>query len=102
MLRLRPAPVSRAKLASRSAKTGFERPRQRYQTASPLGRRHAGGDVAPLGAVMAEGDRPLAKGRPDPAADRLQAEPVLVFRPDLDRPVGGRCLGLGDSSLEMV
>jgi hypothetical protein len=30
------APVSRAKVASSSAKKGFERPLQRYQTASPL------------------------------------------------------------------
>jgi hypothetical protein len=64
------------------------------------GRLHEGGDVEPLVAVVAEGDRPLANGRPDPAADRLQAEPVLIFRPDLDRPVGVRCLGLGDSGLK--
>ena len=36
MLRRRPAPVSRAKAASSSAKKGLERPLQRYQTASPL------------------------------------------------------------------
>ncbi len=36
MLRSRPAPVCRAKLASSAAKTGFERPLARYQTASPL------------------------------------------------------------------
>ena len=32
----RPAPVSRAKVASSSAKKGLERPRQRYQSVSPL------------------------------------------------------------------
>src|SRR3954471_18037204 len=52
------------------------------------GRLHEGGDVEPLVAVMAEGDRSLTPGRPDPAADRLQAEAVLVLRPDLDRAVG--------------
>src|ERR687898_1372677 len=36
VLRQRPAPVSRAKVASSSAKKGLERPLQRYQTASPL------------------------------------------------------------------
>jgi hypothetical protein len=34
--------------------------------------------------------------RPDPAADRLQAEPVLVLGPDLDRPVGVLGRGLRD------
>ena len=36
MWRSRPAPVFRAKLASSASKKGFERPLQRYQTASPL------------------------------------------------------------------
>src|SRR3954451_7628087 len=36
MLRSRPAPVSRAKVASSSAKKGLERPLQRYQSVSPL------------------------------------------------------------------
>ena len=100
MLRSRPAPVSRAKAASSSAKKGFERPLQRYQTRLAAGRLHEGGDVQPLVAVVAEGDRPLADGRPDPAADRLQAKAVLVLRPDLDRPVGMRRLGLSDSGIE--
>ena len=39
--------------------------------------------------MMAESDRPLAHRRPDPAADRLQAEAVLVRGPDLPRR-GGR------------
>jgi hypothetical protein len=50
--------------------------------------------------MVAERDRPLADGGPDPAADRLQAETVLVRGPDLDRPVGMRRPGLGDGFLE--
>ena len=64
------------------------------------GRLHEGGDVQPLVPMMAERNRPLADGRPDPAADRLQAEAVLVLRPDLDRAVGMCCLGRGDSGIE--
>src|SRR4051812_50140825 len=50
--------------------------------------------------MMAERNRSLADGRPDPAADWPQAEAVLVLRPDLDRPVGMRRPGLGDSGIE--
>ena len=64
------------------------------------GRLHEGGDVQPLVAVMAEGDRPLTNGRPDPAADRLQAKAVLVLRPDLDRPVRMRGPGPCDGGVE--
>ena len=64
------------------------------------GRLHEGGDVQPLVAVMAEGDRPLTDRRPDPAADRLQAKAVLVLCPDLDRPIGMRRLGRSDSGIE--
>jgi len=64
------------------------------------GRLHEGGEVEPLVAVVAEGDRSPADGRPDPAPDRLQAQAVLVLRPDLDRPVGMRRLGRGDGGLE--
>src|SRR3954451_10074608 len=55
----------------------------------------------PLVAVVAEGDRPLTFGRPDPAQDRLQANAVLVRGPDLDRRV--RVLGprLGDGLLQL-
>src|SRR3954470_16257451 len=55
----------------------------------------------PLVAVVAEGDRPLAFGRPDPAQDRLQPDAVLVGRPDFDRLA--RVLGprLGDSLLQL-
>src|SRR3954454_10499522 len=60
-----------------------------------------GGDVEPLVAVVAEGDRPLAFWSPDPAQDRLQANAVLVRGPDLDRRV--RVLGplLGDGLLQL-
>jgi hypothetical protein len=44
-----------------------------------------GGDVKPIVAMMAERDGPLADRRPYPAVDRLQAEPVLVRRPNFDR-----------------
>jgi hypothetical protein len=64
------------------------------------GRLHEGGDVQPLVPMMAERNRSLADGRPDPAADRLQAEAVLVLRPDLDQQVGMRRPGLGDSGIE--
>jgi hypothetical protein len=47
--------------------------------------RHKRSDVEPLVAVVAERDRALADWRPDPAADRLQPEAMLVDRPDLDR-----------------
>ena len=51
------------------------------------GRLHEGGDVKPLIAMMAERDWPIADGSPDATADWLQAEPVLVRRPYLDRLV---------------
>lgn len=51
-------------------------------------RRDESGDVKPFVAVMAERDRPLADGSPDAAMDRLQAEPMLIRRPYLDRLVG--------------
>src|SRR4051795_2444983 len=46
---------------------------------------------------MAKRDRPLALGGPHPAQDRLQANAVLVGRPDLDRlaPVLRPLLGGG-------
>ena len=47
--------------------------------------RDEGGDVEPLEAVMATGDRALAARRPDPAQDRLQPDAVLVGGEDLDR-----------------
>lgn len=51
-------------------------------------RRDEGGDVEPFIAVMTERNRPLADRRPDPAADWLQADPVLIRCPDLDRLIG--------------
>lgn len=53
----------------------------------PARRRNEGGDVEPLVAMVAKRDRSLADGSPDPATDRLQAEPMLVGRPHLDRLV---------------
>ena len=51
---------------------------------SAAGRLHEAPDVEPLVAVMAQCDGPLALGRPDPAQDGFQADPVLVHRPDFD------------------
>ena len=51
-------------------------------------RHHEGSDVEPFEAVVAERRRPLAHRRPDPAPHWLQAEPVLVRRPELDREAG--------------
>src|SRR4030095_8314491 len=44
---------------------------------------HEGGDVEPLVAVVAERHRPRAHRRPNPTPDRLQAQTVLIFGPDL-------------------
>lgn len=52
------------------------------------GGRDEGGDVEPLETVVAERDRTPALRRPDPALHRLQAEPVLVGGPELDRRAG--------------
>ena len=64
-------------------------------------RLHEGGDVQPRVPVVAERDRPLTFGRPDPADDRLQPEAVLIRGPDLDRLV--RVLGsrLSDGLLQL-
>src|SRR4051812_2018397 len=43
------------------------------------GRLHKGGDVQPLVPVMAEGDWSLADGRPNVAADWLQAKTVFIL-----------------------
>src|SRR5215210_2148249 len=59
-----------------------------------------GDDVQPPVPIMAESDRPLADGRPDPAPDRLQAEAVLVLSPDLDRAAGMRRPGLRNRLLQ--
>lgn len=70
------------------------------------GRLDEAGEVEPLEAVMAERDRPLAAGRPDPSCDRLQPEAMLVRRPDLDSRFGMAPLllarGLGELFLSAV
>jgi hypothetical protein len=60
-----------------------------------------GRDVQPPVPMVAERDRPLAFGRPDPSDNRLQADAVLIRSPDLDRRV--RVLGplLGNGLLEL-
>lgn len=60
------------------------------------GWRDEGGDVEPLEAVVAPGDRTLAFRRPDPAEDGLQPEAVLVGGEDLDRRAGMALRFLGD------
>src|ERR687897_587200 len=62
---------------------------------------HEGGDMEPLVAVVAERDRPRAHRRPNPAPDRLQAQTVLVFGPDLDRPVRMRGRRLRDRFVQL-
>ena len=47
--------------------------------------------------MVAVRDRPLADRRPDPAAHRLQAEPVFVGGEGLDRRVGMARRFLGDN-----
>jgi hypothetical protein len=37
--------------------------------------------------MVTERDRPLANRRPNPTMDRLEAEPMLIRGPDLDRLV---------------
>lgn len=60
------------------------------------GRRHEGGDVEPLVAVMAEGGRPLPAWSPDPADDRLQPDAVLVRAEEGDGSSGVARLFLGE------
>ena len=45
-------------------------------------------EVAPGEAVLHEGDRALANRRPDATQERLEADAMLVGRPQLDRGVG--------------
>src|SRR3954464_4483691 len=104
-MRSRPAPASRANKARSPAKNGLETPFDTDQNTSPEhlagDRLHEGGDVQPLGAVVTERDRPLTFGRPDPAQDRLQANAVLVGRPDLDRRARVLRPLLGDGLLQL-
>jgi len=51
--------------------------------------------------MMTERQRPLADGRPDAPADRLQAEAMLVGRPDFDRLAGVLLRFFGDGLREL-
>src|SRR4051794_354636 len=90
-MRSRPAPASRANKARSAAKNGLDTPFDTDQKVSPEVGLDEGGDVQPLVTVVAEGDGPLPLGGPHASDDRLQADAVLVGRPDLDRLV--RVLG---------
>jgi hypothetical protein len=46
--------------------------------------RDEGGNIQPLEAMMAGGDRARADRRPNPAHDRFQAQPVFVGREGFD------------------
>ena len=59
-----------------------------------------GGHIKPFVAMVAEGDGALTDRRPDPPADRLQPEPVLVGCSDLDRPLGVFRRGVSDRVVE--
>jgi hypothetical protein len=54
---------------------------------TPRRRLNEAGYVEPLEAMMPERNWPLTLGRPNAARDRLQADAVLIGRPDLDRRV---------------
>jgi hypothetical protein len=60
-----------------------------------------GRDVQPLITVVAERNRPLTLGRPDPAQDRLQPDTVLVRGPDLNRLVRGLGCFLGNNRSQL-
>ena len=63
--------------------------------------RHEGGDVEPVETMMPWRDRAFADRRPDPPRNRLQAEPMLVAREDLDRPFGMFRGFLGDGEHDL-
>ena len=100
-MRSRPAPASRAKSARVSSKSSLETPVDEVPEALAGGGRDEGGDVEPLEAVVAEGDRALAARRPDPAQDRLQPDAVLVGGEDLDHRAGMALRLLGDGLGEL-
>jgi hypothetical protein len=52
------------------------------------GRVHKADQIAPAKAVLHDGTGPLANRGPDPAEERLEADPVLVQRPGLDLRLG--------------
>jgi hypothetical protein len=93
MIRSRPAPASRAKRARVSSNSSLLTPVARYQKPSPV--------AGETKAVVAAGDRALAARRPDPAEDRLQADPVLVGGEGLDRRAGMALRFLGDDLGEL-
>ena len=55
-----------------------------FHTVRPGCRLHEAGDVEPFEAMVAERDRALTFRRPYAARDRLQADAMLIRRPDLD------------------
>ena len=61
---------------------------------------HERAHVQPLLAVMAQRDGALADRRPHTAADRLQAETMLVLGPDLNRQAGVCVFGARDRCLK--
>ncbi len=67
---------------------------------SPSGGLNEAPNIEPLVAVMAKRDRAIAFGRPYPSHDRLQADPVLVHRPDLDGGIGMRAFLFSGSVLQ--
>ena len=58
-------------------------------------RPHEGGDVEPFVTMMPERERTFTDRCPDAPVNRLQADPVLVRRPDFDRLVRMFCGFLG-------
>ena len=99
-------PAPRAGLPREGGEQGFEerfaQPGGQEPDRLANGRLDEGGDVQPLVAVVAGGGGPLVGGRPNPAADRLQAEAVLVVSPDFDRPVGMGRPGARDRGAELL
>ena len=57
--------------------------------------------IEPFEAMMADRQGPLAHGSPHAAGDRLQADAMLVRRPDLDRCVRMLALLGGGGALEL-
>ena len=81
-MRSRPAPTVRAKSASSASKERLGDAVRQVSHGFAADRLHERRDVEPLITVMAESDGALPDGPPDPALHRLEAEPVLVRRPD--------------------
>ena len=75
-------------------------PFETFHTVRAGGRLDEARHVKPFEAVMAEGDRSLADGSPHPARDRLQADAMLVRRPDLDLGVWVLAPLAGNGGLE--